>query len=54
MFAREKYSKNSQTFNHSCISKNILSSNKYNQKTYQKPKKNTKKNKCDRLWKKQS
>ena len=54
MFTREKYSKSNQTLNHSCISKNIISSNKYNQRTYQKPKKNIKKNKCDRLWKKQS
>ena len=36
------------------MSKNMISSNKYNQRTYQKPKKNAKKNKCDRLWKKQS
>ena len=43
MFKREKYCKNNQALNHSCISKNMISSNKYNQRTYQKPKKNAKK-----------
>ncbi len=54
MFTREKYSKNNQASCHTCISKNIIPSNKYNQRTYQKTKKTAKKNKCDRLWKKQS
>ena len=55
MFTREKYCKNNQTLNHSSNSKNIISSIKYHQRTYQKTKKQiTKKNKCDRLWKKQS
>ena len=55
MFAKEKYFKNNQSLNHSDISKNIISSNKYYQRTYRKTKKqNTKKNIFNRLWKKQS
>ena len=54
MFTQEKYCKNNQGSCHTCISKNIIPSNKYSQRTYQKTKKTTKKNKCDRLWKKQS
>ena len=55
MFTREKYCKNSQPLNHSAISKNITSSNKYHQRTYQKAKKQIpKKNLCNRLWKKSS
>jgi hypothetical protein len=54
MFTREKYSKGNQSLNNSGISKNIISSNKYHQRNYQKTKKQMpKKNKCDRLWKKQ-
>jgi hypothetical protein len=55
MFTREKYCKNNQSLNHSGISKNITSSNKYHQRTYQKTKKQIpKKNLCNRLWKKSS
>ena len=55
MFTKEKYCKNNQTLNHSGVSKNIISSNKYNPRTYQKTKTQIlKMNKCDRLWKKQS
>ena len=55
MFTKEKYCKSSQTFNNTTISKNIISSNKFHPKTFIKNKKqNNKKNKCDRLWKKQS
>ena len=39
MFTRDKYCKNIQSLNHSAISKNITSSNKYHQRTYQKTKK---------------
>ena len=55
MFTKEKYCKNNQALNYSGICKNIISSNKYNPRTYQKTKNQIlKKNKCDRLWKKQS
>ena len=55
MFNKEKYNKSNQSLNHAGISKNIISSNKYHQRTYQKVKKQTqKKNGCNRLWKKQS
>jgi len=55
MFTREKHCKNNQALNHSGISKNNISSNKFSQRTYPKNKNQIiKKNKCDRLWKKQS
>ena len=55
MFTREKYTKSNQSNNNCSISKNIILNNKYHQRTYQKPKKQIqKKNKCDRLWKKQT
>ena len=55
MFIREQYFKSNKSLNHSFISKNIMSSNKYHQRTYQKTKKQIhKKNVCNRLWRKQS
>ena len=55
MFNKEKYNKSNQSLMHTGISKNIISSNKYHQRTYQKMKKQAqKRNGCNRLWKKQS
>ena len=53
MFNREKYNKKTQNMSHTAISKNIISSNKYLQRTYQKAKKQiVKKNGCNCLCKK--
>ena len=56
MFTREQYFKNNKSLNHSGNSKNnIISNNKYHQRTFQKTKKQIhKKNFCNRLSKKQS
>ena len=55
MFIREKFSKSTQFFSHSNASKNIVSSNKYFQKPFQKKcNQISKKQKSGRNWKKNS
>ena len=55
MFQREKFAKNNQFFNNQNVSKNNISSNKYFQKPfYKNQKQNSKKYKCNQLWKKNS
>ena len=55
MFQREKFAKTNQFFNNQNVSKNNISSNKYFQKSfYKNQKQNSKKYKCNQLWKKNS
>ena len=55
MFIREKFSKSTQFFSHSGASKNLISSNKYFQKSIKKKSNQiSKKQKNGRIWKKNS
>lgn len=55
MFIREKFSKSTQFFTHSGASKNLISSNKYFQKSFKKKSNQiSKKQKNGRIWKKNS
>ena len=55
MFQREKFAKTNQFFNNQNVSKNNISWNKYFQKSfYKNQKQNSKKYKCNQLWKKNS
>ena len=55
MFPREKFAKSNQFFTNQNTSKNNISSSKYFQKPfYKNQKQNSKKYKCNQLWKKNS